>query len=801
MHKMEDIFEPQELEQNLLTEFDQQIRIEDKPERFMLRSVPVTTEPNDYELEKEAEWIYNQAFQAKKPISNQYIEPAKPMSTINKIKDTLNFIRNEFLEVPFIASYRKEYIDPELEINDLWKIYQFDEKYCQLKQRKENLLKLFERTQKYQLEEQIPDLKSRQSKKLNDFEDIEQIDESIVNQLNSIRLITDDDLNRVRSIPTVEEFLDYYHFFHLHYSTDLISMKEFEFKLKLKTSDEIDADLIESAKYMKYASRKDKLSHCKQAGLYSLSQKYGLTNEQFAENLKCDYQRNELEQYSIEPSQLALDYIKEPYFQTVEQVLTTVQYMLAVQMARDPQIRQIVRDLYQLNSCLTVKPTQRGLKEIDESHLCFKFKYLTQKPCYTLKEDEFLKLIIAEQDQLLTIKFETLPIKYYQPVIVDPVDMEQTAVVNTNDDDWDDGTTTQTTQKIVKQTAATTSYTTHTKTIVEKLKSFYQKDEFSYNVEQWNQQRAQIIDQMCQQFLFPDFEKELRAKLIQEAKYFVFNECKQRLSSLLNQLPLQGSTGLDQAKSGHIDYNEHGLNVLSITFTTNEMDETGGSSLATVAVASFINGAGDLDEYIRIRHFNLKLNQTREYLNNQREEKLEDLNKLEQFILTKQPQIIAINNENKDSLIIQEDIRYIIDKISQTTRLNTMRIEIIDNEIAKLLASNKDIEQPGLVRLGINLAHYIQDPLLCTAQLCNQNRDILALKLHPMQQSLITMSGGRQSDDSTQLIQLIEIEFINRVNEVGVDLNRCNQCPHTAHVLQFVAGLGKFEFIFRRLRL
>ena len=81
--------------------------------------------------------------------------------------------------------------------------------------------------------------------------------------------------------------------------------------------------------------------------------------------------------------------------------------MLAVQMARDPQIRQIVRDLYQLNSCLTVKPTQRGLKEIDESHLCFKFKYLTQKPCYTLKEDEFLKLIIAEQDQLLTIKFET----------------------------------------------------------------------------------------------------------------------------------------------------------------------------------------------------------------------------------------------------------------------------------------------------------------------------------------------------------------------------------------------------------
>ena len=54
MHKIEDIF--------LLTEADQQIRIEDKPERFMLRTIPVTPEPDEAELEKEAEWIYSQAF-------------------------------------------------------------------------------------------------------------------------------------------------------------------------------------------------------------------------------------------------------------------------------------------------------------------------------------------------------------------------------------------------------------------------------------------------------------------------------------------------------------------------------------------------------------------------------------------------------------------------------------------------------------------------------------------------------------------------------------------------------------------
>ena len=37
-----------------------------------------------------------------------------------------------YLQVPFIAFYRKEYVEPELNINDLWKVYQWDEKVCVL---------------------------------------------------------------------------------------------------------------------------------------------------------------------------------------------------------------------------------------------------------------------------------------------------------------------------------------------------------------------------------------------------------------------------------------------------------------------------------------------------------------------------------------------------------------------------------------------------------------------------------------------------------------------------------------------
>jgi len=35
---------------------------------------------------------------------------------------------SSILQVPFIAFYRKEYVEPELNINDLWKVWQWDEK-------------------------------------------------------------------------------------------------------------------------------------------------------------------------------------------------------------------------------------------------------------------------------------------------------------------------------------------------------------------------------------------------------------------------------------------------------------------------------------------------------------------------------------------------------------------------------------------------------------------------------------------------------------------------------------------------
>ena len=74
----------------------------------------------------------------------------KEIGTIEKIRKTLDFMRQQFNEVPFIAFYRKEYIRPELQINDLWRVYHFDELWCKLQTRKRNLKLLYQNMMAYQ---------------------------------------------------------------------------------------------------------------------------------------------------------------------------------------------------------------------------------------------------------------------------------------------------------------------------------------------------------------------------------------------------------------------------------------------------------------------------------------------------------------------------------------------------------------------------------------------------------------------------------------------------------------------------
>merc|ERR1712141_636795 len=87
----------------------------------------------------------------------------------------------------------------------------------------------------------------------------------------------------------------------------------------------------------KVPRRRDFFTICKDNGLGALVKKFGLTPEQFAENLRDNYQRHEPAQVAEEPEELAEQYICNA-FQTAEAVLDGARHMLAMRIARQPMV-------------------------------------------------------------------------------------------------------------------------------------------------------------------------------------------------------------------------------------------------------------------------------------------------------------------------------------------------------------------------------------------------------------------------------------------------------------------------------
>ncbi|MEQ2187721.1 Transcription elongation factor SPT6, partial [Goodea atripinnis] len=449
--------------------------------------------------------------------------------------------------VPFIAFYRKEYVEPELNINDLWKVWQWDEK---LKTRKQNLTRLFQKMQSFQFEQ----ISADPDKPLADG---------------------------IRPLDTAD---------------------------------------MERYGFMSLQAGKDS----------------SLTT-QFGENLRDSYQRHETEQFPAEPLELAKDYICSQ-FPTPEAVLEGTRYMVAMQIAREPLVRHVLRQTFQERAKINTKPTKKGKKN---------------KAVKELNGDQFLKMCLAEEEGLLSID-----------ICIDLIG--------------------------VKGYAGDQTY-------FDEIKQFYYRDEFSHQVQEWNRQRTLAIERALNQFLYPQMAKELKSKLITEAK-----------ESIVKVAPYRPDQQVEE--------------------DDDLMDESQGKGIRVLGVAYA---------------------------------------------------------PSRDAQMIMEDIKRTISELEQESSLPAVGVELIDNELATLYMNSKKSENdfrdyPPLLRQAVSIARKIQDPLIEYAQVCSTDEDILCLKLHPLQEHVV----------KEDLLNALYCEFINRVNEVGVDVNRAVAHPHTQSLVQYVCGLG-----------
>jgi transcription elongation factor SPT6 len=301
-----------------------------------------------------------------------------------------------------------------------------------------------------------------------------------------------DELKRIESY---EQLSDFYYEFLLHYGNEAPSIqkkrqREREEAQEWRSSaarprfnedgEPMDGD--ESSEDLRDPDdvNVDLYCLCARAGLDGLVKEYGLTLKQPAENTHDNNQRHKFNQPPTEPSIVALEYVS-PEFPTAAKVLQAANYMLAVQIAREPMVRQLVRESLFERARIDVIPTKKGFMEIDENHPLYSLKFLKDKPLRDLVEDQFIQLVVAERSGLLTIVYQT--------------EIEG---------------------------ATTTSY-------VDEIKALFTRDGPSKLEQKWDDLRKEIIDLALSKFLFPLLKKKLKEKLLNEAKEFVFRACCQQL--------------------------------------------------------------------------------------------------------------------------------------------------------------------------------------------------------------------------------------------------------------------------------
>lgn len=90
--------------------------------------------------------------------------------------------------------------------------------------------------------------------------------------------------------------------------------------------------------------------------------------------MRDNYQRHEVEQDPNEPLVTAEQFVCEKFKVTTD-VIHAAKYMAATQLAREPLLRSCVREVYFERCKITVIPTKKGLKEIDENHPCYTLVY------------------------------------------------------------------------------------------------------------------------------------------------------------------------------------------------------------------------------------------------------------------------------------------------------------------------------------------------------------------------------------------------------------------------------------------
>ncbi|EGC30112.1 hypothetical protein DICPUDRAFT_41908, partial [Dictyostelium purpureum] len=336
-------YEPSLLEEKHFTDADEEIRNKNQPERLQRRKG--SQYAGEEETLEEAQWIYEAAFEGSNTNSEKAVEA---------IAQILKFIQQYQLEIPFIYTYEKDIYEPYFTLQDLWNIFDLDEKWAHIKVNKKNLEAMGKNNKTIESYEAV--LKEgRSEESISDLYDLFQMLNAIEKNING-------------------SLGDGYDFLSPNNNTNANGEPK-----------------------QKKAIKRDLYTIYTKAGLSKFLSNFGMSAREFGQNLMDNYTTNKPKDIATDPSSSALGHICIEA-DSKDRVLQATRYMMAQEIGYDPHVRYSVRMIYRKYAHITTAPTIKGFKEIDVFHPYFTVKSIQEKPAHLFDDSQYLLILKAEKE-------------------------------------------------------------------------------------------------------------------------------------------------------------------------------------------------------------------------------------------------------------------------------------------------------------------------------------------------------------------------------------------------------------------
>eukprot|EP00039_Didymoeca_costata_P008067 m.107521 g.107521 ORF g.107521 m.107521 type:complete len:1792 (+) comp13933_c0_seq1:186-5561(+) len=472
--------------------------------------------------------------------------------------------------------------------------------------------------------------------------------------------------------------------------------------------------------------RRDLFGRCRRAGIGMLVDSFGLDAMQVGENVENMGNLHAPENSNKFPEELAEEFLC-PEFNDVERVLRGAKFFYAMQLSRNDTIIKHVRKIFKREVEITVKPTPRGQQTIEDWNPLARYRYLKRKKVASLQNADFLWIHQGAKAELVTYKLDVCPENDMSLFL----DLERLV----GDESIDD-------------TAV-----------------------------QWADLRKSALQYAILDILKPRFLKKLETDLLEEAFDHVVEQCANYVRSNINRAPYVSTAPKDEDVE-----EELGLHLLSINL---------GDDRDIPSYAVVLDGSGEVVEYARLKFLCLRKNSNREGDSRRREN---DWKELKQLITSQNisPELVVLGAcKNADRF--KQDLEELLGEISQETDEALTPVEYGDLALPQAYGRSNISEKqfpdlPKELRVAIMLGRQIQAPELAYACMVNRDKDILNIRMHPLQDMI----------PERILVEALEEEVTTVVNKLGMNVNHAlhgrlavgGTFPFLASGLPFISGLG-----------